>query len=371
MTSGRWPNLRLTDHDRLCSDALTIGSLFSGIGGLELGIEPALGARTLWQCERDPHASKVLAARFPGLPNYGDVAATDWASVPKVDIMCGGYPCQPFSTAGQRKGTSDDRHLWPAFRDAIRDVGPSLVVLENVRGHLTLGFGDVVADLAGLGFDAEWGVFRSSDIGAPHQRARLFVVAYRPGVRYEWSGPPWEWWPGPSDGRGRPASDPASTGLQRRDPRSGASEPQHGPSQRYRNLDIGGSKPITANPDSSNGLTVDHVTGTSIGGLSTRELAHRRGSDSERNENRQRTWGKHWPAIQRWEQITGRPAPNPVDNRNRLTPELPEWMMGFPDGWVTALDQPRTQKLKQLGNAVQPQSSHNATVQLVGRIAKW
>ena len=155
----------------------TIGSLCSGIGGLELGIERALGARTVWQAEIDPHASKVLAHHWPGVPNIGDVRV-DIAAMTYVDILTAGYPCQPFSTAGRRKGTDDPRHLWPAVHAAIAHLGPRLVVLENVRGHLTLGFDRVLGDLADIGYDAEWRVVRTSDVGCCHQRARLFVAAY-------------------------------------------------------------------------------------------------------------------------------------------------------------------------------------------------
>jgi len=90
-----------------------------------------------------------------------------------------GYPCQPFSVAGKRAGESDERHLWPEVARIVSECEPALVFLENVAGHLRLGFGTVLADLAALGFDAEWGLFRASDVGAPHRRERLFVLAYR------------------------------------------------------------------------------------------------------------------------------------------------------------------------------------------------
>ena len=104
-------------------------------GGLDMAVEQVFGGRTVWHCELDPAASKVLSHRYPGVPNFGDVTAIDWGSVDPVDVMCGGYPCQPFSAAGQRKGTDDERHLWPYFAEAIRRVRPRYVVLENVAGH--------------------------------------------------------------------------------------------------------------------------------------------------------------------------------------------------------------------------------------------
>lgn len=160
---------------------MRLGSLCSGIGGLELGAERALGARTAWQAEIDPAASAVLAERWPKVPNIGDIR--DTAAMTPVDVLTAGYPCQPFSTAGRRKGEDDPRHLWPAVRAAVAHLGPGLVVLENVRGHLTLGFDRVLGDLADLGYDAEWRVVRASDVGCCHQRARLFVVAYPAGER--------------------------------------------------------------------------------------------------------------------------------------------------------------------------------------------
>lgn len=157
--------------------SLTVGSLFAGIGGIDLGLQRA-GHRIVWHSEIDKFATRVLEKHFPGVPNLGDVTKIKWRHVPYVDIIAGGYPCQPFSTAGKRKGAKDARHLWPYFLDAIRTLRPRYALLENVRGHLTLGFGDVLADLAACGYSAEWQVIPASSVGAPHRRDRLFVVAY-------------------------------------------------------------------------------------------------------------------------------------------------------------------------------------------------
>ena len=135
--------------------AMRIGSLFSGYGGLDIAVAAHYGASVAWHVEFDKHPSAILAHHYPDIPNYGDVTGVDWATVEPVDIITGGYPCQPFSHAGTRKGTNDERHLWPYFAAAIRILRPRLVVLENVAGHLTLGFDEVLADLAALGFDAE------------------------------------------------------------------------------------------------------------------------------------------------------------------------------------------------------------------------
>ena len=162
--------------------SLTVGSLFSGIGGIDLGLERA-GHRVLWQSEIDNYACRVLKKHWPEIPNLGDVKKINWSEVPNVDIIAGGYPCQPFSTAGKRKGKEDPRHLWPYVLDAIRTVRPRYALMENVRGHLTLGFGDVLADLAGCGYSAEWQIISAASVGAPHRRDRLFFVAYPDGER--------------------------------------------------------------------------------------------------------------------------------------------------------------------------------------------
>lgn len=156
---------------------LTVGSLFSGIGGIDLGLERA-GMRVIWQSEIDPYACRVLAKHWPNVPNLGDITKIDWSKVEQSDLICGGYPCQPFSFAGVRRGEADPRHLWPRFRDAIRHLRPRWALLENVPGHLSLGFGRVVGDLAELGYDCEWDCIPAAAVGAPHLRYRVFVVAH-------------------------------------------------------------------------------------------------------------------------------------------------------------------------------------------------
>jgi DNA (cytosine-5)-methyltransferase 1 len=156
---------------------LTVGSLFSGIGGLDLGLERA-GMKVIWQSEIDPYACKVLKKHWPEVPNHGDIKQIDWRAVEPVDVICGGYPCQPFSTAGKRKGTDDPRHLWPWVRKAISELQPRYAVLENVRGHLSLGGLQVIGELAEIGYDAEWRVVSAAGVGAPHRRDRIIIVAY-------------------------------------------------------------------------------------------------------------------------------------------------------------------------------------------------
>ena len=156
---------------------LTVGSLFSGIGGIDLGLQRA-GMTVKWHSEIDPFACRVLAKHWPNVPNLGDIKAVKWEEIENVDVIAGGYPCQPFSLAGQRQGENDPRHLWPFFRDAIRVLRPRYALLENVRGHLSLGGMSVIADLTDLGYNAEWRIISAASVGANHRRDRLIIVAY-------------------------------------------------------------------------------------------------------------------------------------------------------------------------------------------------
>jgi len=159
---------------------MKIGSLCTGYGGLDMAVEAYFKADTIWCAEFDKYASQVVQARFD-VPNHGDIKSINWADLEPIDILTAGYPCQPFSHAGERKGFEDERHIWPHIKDAISILRPKYVVLENVRGHLTLGFDSVLGDLAEIGYDARWAIVRASDIGAPHKRERLFVIAYAHG----------------------------------------------------------------------------------------------------------------------------------------------------------------------------------------------
>jgi DNA (cytosine-5)-methyltransferase 1 len=156
---------------------LTVGSLFSGIGGIDLGLERA-GMTVKWHSEIDPFACRVLKKHWPHVPNIGDITQVDWEQIPYVDVIAGGYPCQPFSLAGKRAGDNDPRHLWPYFRNAISVLRPRYALLENVRGHLSMGGLSVIGDLAALGYDAEWRIVSAASVGANHRRDRLIIVAY-------------------------------------------------------------------------------------------------------------------------------------------------------------------------------------------------
>lgn len=158
--------------------ALTVGSLFSGIGGIDLGLERA-GMRVVWQSEIDPYASRVLAKHWPGVPNHGDITQIDFTAVEPVDVLAGGFPCQDISKAGKGAGLDGERSgLWREYARAISEIRPRYVFVENVAALLARGLGGVLGDLAALGYDAEWDCIPASAVGAPHQRDRLWVVAH-------------------------------------------------------------------------------------------------------------------------------------------------------------------------------------------------
>jgi DNA (cytosine-5)-methyltransferase 1 len=166
--------------------SLTVGSLFSGIGGLDLGLERA-GMTVVWQSEIDPYACCVLAKHWPHVPNLGDIAAIDWSTVERPDVIVGGFPCQPVSRAGRRQAQADHRWLWPEVARCVRRLRPRFALLENTPGLLDNhgGMGDVLADLAALRYDAEWDSIPAAVIGAPHRRERVFIVAYPAGEGLE------------------------------------------------------------------------------------------------------------------------------------------------------------------------------------------
>ena len=158
--------------------------LCSGYGGFELGLRHAgVECRTVGHVERDSYAAAVLVERMEQerldlAPVWSDLDTFDaqpWAG--RVELVTAGFPCQPFSAAGQRKGTDDDRWLWPSIGRIVRDVGPRYVFLENVPGLVRAGLPHVLADLADLGFDAEWGMLSAADVGAPHRRRRAWILA--------------------------------------------------------------------------------------------------------------------------------------------------------------------------------------------------
>jgi DNA (cytosine-5)-methyltransferase 1 len=356
-----------------------IGSLFSGYGGLEQGVQSVLGGTVAWHSEIDPGARKILAHRYPDVPNLGDITAVDWSAVEPVDVLVGGFPCQDVSAAGLRKGLHPDTRsgLWTQFAYAIDQLRPPLVVIENVRGLLSAeahhpahadlepcpwcvgdddglplrALGAVLGDLAGLGFHAEWVGVRASDVGAPHERFRVFVVAWpaadTDSLGHERGRLARHGWTGPTDGT-LPAAHPDRDAI-REQPvplpgRSGAAvaglvgadvatdaqgdgrhEGRAQPARLVGGPDaaLGGDAAAHADqlgrgphvadlragqPDAHRRTATDPDSSPLVQrvepGMGARNHPHRR---------RPVDWGIYTAAIRRWERVLGRPAPSPTE----------------------------------------------------------
>jgi DNA (cytosine-5)-methyltransferase 1 len=279
---------------------MKIGSLCTGYGGLDLAVEQHFNADTVWCAEFDKYASQVIKKHF-NIPNYGDIKNINWAEVEPIDILTAGYPCQPFSHAGYRKGTDDERHIFPYILEAISVLRPRWIVLENVRGHLSLGLKDVLQGLAEHGYDARWQVIRASDVGAPHQRARLFIIAN-------------------SDGNAREKSRRAFRGI--------SCETETIIDGTDRKIDRGSDK------DDS---------------YADNEYKSHDGKVSRLGRRFTARCEMHLQA-----------APDALDQTGKLNAEFVEYMMGLPKGWVTDIGLTRAQQLKMLGNGVVPQQAEYA-----------
>jgi DNA (cytosine-5)-methyltransferase 1 len=168
----------------------TLLSFCTGYGGIERGIESVVGpVRTLAHVEIEAYAIANLVDKMES----GEmVPAPVWTNVKTfpaklfrgcVDILTAGYPCQPFSAAGKRQGKDDPRHLWPFIRKHVQTIKPAICFFENVEGHISLGLSTVISDLEEDGYTATWGIFSASEVGAPHQRKRVYIMAYRDGCR--------------------------------------------------------------------------------------------------------------------------------------------------------------------------------------------
>lgn len=351
--------------------ALTLGSLFTGYGGLDLAVNLVFeDSVTTWVSDIEPGPTKIIEQRFPGVPNLGDITQVDWTQVEPVDIIAGGSPCQDLSVAGARAGMGEGTRsgLWESMAKAISVLRPKLVVWENVRGALSAkaycdmgwaeglvdertpsqrpakekdkplrALGRVLGDLANLGYDAEWTTVRASDVGAPHRRERVFVVAYPHGER------PQRWlesgFSSPEDTK--PRSDRALL----RTPCAAEAEggPLHPEVARARNQTL-------------------RLTGQVLAAT---------GNIPDVAGNVEVSWDDYAPAIHRWENILGRSAPEPTEpnprtGKPRLSPRFVEWMMGLPDGWVSDIPISRTLQLRALGNGVVPQQAAQALHNLLG-----
>ena len=387
----------------------TIGSLFTGYGGLDMAVRLALDpdARVAWTSDVEPGPCRLAEVRWPGVQNLGDITQVDWSNVEPVDIICGGSPCQDLSLAGRRAGMASGTRsgLWESMFEAIKTLRPRLVVWENVRGSLTSGAfslvesekgllgdradgpllraaGRVVGDLAGLGYDSQWCVVRASDVGAPHQRERLFITSHPAGEPWQLRGIA-----GSVEAAGRGAlgepgrPDRASGALI---PTPTASDHKAGRHQEGTGMSLSQATNATAS-STGYGANLHEVARellpTPKAGDAVMGLPRTSGRPPEKSTHlatrlEYTDYGMYAPAIARWEQVLGREAPAPTvpptreGGRARLSTKFVEWLMGLPEGHVTGEDLglTREQQLRLLGNGVVPQQGAAAIYQLT-RIA--
>tara|TARA_R100001230_G_C5657467_1_gene162266 strand:- start:228 stop:1055 length:828 start_codon:yes stop_codon:yes gene_type:complete len=156
---------------------LSVGSLCTGYGGLDMAVEHFFDAEMSWYSEISPASETLMSHHWPNVKNIGDLTKFDFRKIKKVDILCAGYPCQPYSTAGNLQGENDERAIFYYISEAISNLRPRWVILENVSNHLTVGGPSVIAEITSKGYDCQWEIVRASQCGAPHKRARLFIVA--------------------------------------------------------------------------------------------------------------------------------------------------------------------------------------------------
>lgn len=337
---------------------MRVGSLFSGYGGLDLAaLQLFPGSSVAWHCEWDDAPAMILDHHWPTVPNLRDVTEVDWATIEPVDILTGGYPCQPFSAAGQRKGTDDERHLWPYVRDAIRLLRPRFTLLENVAGHRSLGFDRVLGDLAEDGMHVRWTSLRASDIGAPHHRERIFILVADPNG-------------------GQRDRDQRAQGWSaiERETAAGSGVGLFADNHSIRRRQGQGQSGASEAEEPTNLGSVAVLSDTERIGRIGRRSAPEQESRAQSPTDRLRSidWGQYGPAVRRWERLT-RPAPAPTElnsnGRPRLNAAFAEWMMGLSAGHVTAVPGiSRAHQLKAIGNGVCPQQAIAAYSSLLTRM---
>jgi DNA (cytosine-5)-methyltransferase 1 len=162
---------------------MKVGSLFSGIGGFDLGLERA-GMEIAWQVEIDPFCNKVLEKHWPNVKRYGDIKNV--TNLESVDLICGGFPCQPYSCAGKRMGAEDDRALWPEMLRIIQEVRPRWIIGENVAGFINMGLDNSISDLEREGYTVQTFVIPACAVNAPHRRDRVWIIANSKRDRCDW-----------------------------------------------------------------------------------------------------------------------------------------------------------------------------------------
>src|SRR5260370_10859288 len=159
---------------------LRLASLCTGYGGLDMAVMAVFGSQLVWCADNDKHVAKIIAARYPGILNYGDLTQLDWSKAPPVDDVCAGLPCQDISFSGKGLGIEKGARsgIWKNIVQGICYLQPSLIIVENVGAIRSRGIDRVLGDLASLGYDSVWTSVRASDIGAQHRRERVFILGH-------------------------------------------------------------------------------------------------------------------------------------------------------------------------------------------------
>ncbi|MER6132614.1 DNA cytosine methyltransferase [Streptomyces sp. NPDC001815] len=380
-------------------------SLCTGSGALDQAVQAVTGLPTVLVGEKDPAASRLLAARLPHARNLGDITAVDWsalsATVARPAALTAGFPCQDISNAGPRGGIAGDRSgLWKTIARAVRHLRPRLVFLENVAALRSRGLDVVAADLAAIGYDARWMCLRAGDpeVGACHRRDRWFAIAYpaaedphlTAGTQRRTAAPgqaqggrtrahaggrsgllaaPHSYLrllptPAAADGTGGPGTSPKRKGGMNL--RTAVTLL---PTPAARDWKSGASNLLGTNSRPLNEVVVNLLptpTARRYGrnrsasqGASSRPSIEYLARDLAEDQQWVATNGTDYgPAIHRWEHVLGRPAPEPTEpgtkGNRRLSPAFVEWMMGADPGWVTGPDLglSRSDQLKILGNGV-------------------
>lgn len=340
---------------------MRVGSLCTGIAGLELGLRLAgIDVEPVFVSDIDKGANEWLEANMADTPNLGDFTALD--SLPSVDLLTAGFPCQPLSLAGQRKGVNDERWL---FDDICRlvdrgmDTRP-ILFLENVPGLLTANDGDamarVVQGLAHIGYSITYGTLPASAVGAPHRRLRWWGLAWpsdTAGPRLDGELEPVTFEASQSRTRSDRGAAADTERIRARSPQGSLEEDRPSP------LRAVGRCAATADTDDRVGIGRQAPAGRTVAELDLEAAAGR--------DRRLDQFGPYAPAIERWERVVGRAAPVPTLDEGRLNPAFSEFVMGYPEGWVVDTLPRRTVALKALGNAVVPQCAAAAFTQLVDR----
>ena len=331
--------------------AMRVLDLFSGIGGFSLGLERA-GMETVAFCEYDKKCRQVLKKHWPRVPQYEDVRTLtkeqlDKDGITDIGLICGGYPCQPFSTAGKRQGEADDRALWKEYFRLIKEIRPTWVIAENVAGHISMGLDNVLADLESEDYAVQTFVIPACAVDAKHRRDRVWIIAN-------------------NDSDGCYVDDEGQSGSKRQTLGSTKSLGEHRSS---------GDRESNQNSGRVQGARVDEQSRKEDVGHS-QSIRHNSGENTEReraeNEQneRQRIWGKpgrssedvaHTDSqhVQRRQEV--RNAERGGAQRNQLSAgcgqrsESGNWLPEPPVGRVANGVPRRVDRLKQLGNAVVPQ----------------